>query len=305
MKTVKLNNDVKIPVIGLGTWRAKPGEVYKAIRWAIKVGYQQIDCAPVYGNEVEIGQAIHDAINEGDIKREQLFVTSKLWNDAHAPAEVLPALKKTLNDLQLEYLDLYLMHWPVALKKGVEMPQSADDMISLKDQPLDLTWAEMERAQLKGLVRSIGVSNFGPKKLADLIEKSEIVPAVNQVEYHPLLQQKELVDFCRKNGIALVAYSPLGSGKDVGVLNNPIIVEMSQRLKITPAQLVLAWGINNGVVVIPKSIHAERIQENYGAMGIKLDDADMEKIATLDEGKRILDGKILALGDYTVENIFE
>lgn len=307
MKSVKLNNEAEMPIIGLGTWQSKPGEVYQAIRWAIKLGYHHIDCAPIYGNEKEIGQALHDAVKEGDIKRENLFVTSKLWNDSHAKADVLPALKQTLEDLQLEYLDLYLMHWPVAQKKGVSMPSSDADMISLKNLPLETTWAAMEEVYQKGLVKAIGVSNFSQEKLSHLIEKATIVPSVNQVESHPFLQQNELLDYCRKNMIALTAYSPLGSGEHKSGLNlmeNDVIKEIAQRLKVSSAQVMLAWQINRGVISIPKSIHNERIKENFASQSIELDEEDMKKIASLDKKHRFINGDIFAKGDYTLENIW-
>lgn len=308
MKLVKLNNEIEMPIIGLGTWKAKPGEVYQAIRWAIKYGYRHIDCAPIYGNEKEIGQALADAVKEDDVKREEMFITSKLWNDSHAREDVVPALEQTLEDLQLEYLDLYLMHWPVAQKKGVEMPSDDGDMISLQDLPIELTWAGMEEAQMKGLAKAIGVSNFGKKKLGALMEKAEIMPSVNQVESHPLLQQNDLIDFCHKNMIAVTAYSPLGSGEHDGennLMENEIIKEIAKRLDITPAQVMIAWQVNRGVVSIPKSIHPDRIRENFAAQKFELDDEDMKKIASLDKNYRFIDGSVFAHGDYTVENIFE
>ena len=176
MKYIKLNTDAEMPIIGLGTWRSEPGEVYQSIRWAIKLGYKHIDCASVYENQKEIGQAIHDAIKEGDIKREELFVVSKLWNDSHAPENVRPAVEQTLEDLQLDYLDLYLVHWPVAQKKGTILPVKDEDWIPLKELPLELTWAEMEKLYNDGVVKAIGVSNFSAQKIGNLIEKAEIVP---------------------------------------------------------------------------------------------------------------------------------
>ena len=307
MKSVKLNTDYDMPMIGLGTWRSGPGEVYQTVRWAIKLGYRHIDCAPIYGNEKEIGQALPDAVAEGDIKREELFIASKLWNDMHAPEDVLPALKQTLADLQQDYLDLYMIHWPVAQKKGVPMPHRAEDMVSLKDMPLDLTWAEIEKAQQQGLIRTAGVSNFGAKRLGELIEKAEITPAVNQVESHPLLQQNDLIEFCRKNMIAVTAYSPLGSqhdGDETDLFRNEIIMEIAGRLNCTSAQVLLAWQLARGVSVIPKTVHEMRLKENFAASAVELDDEDMKKIASLDRGQRFIDGSSFAFGDYTADSIF-
>ncbi|MBQ8870806.1 MAG: aldo/keto reductase [Alphaproteobacteria bacterium] len=307
MKYVSLNTGAKMPVIGLGTFKSGAGEVYQAIRWALKLGYNHFDCAPIYGNQEEIGQAFYDAFKEDNLKREQIFVTSKLWNDSHNPQDVLLALEETLKQLNLEYLDLWLMHWPIAQKKGISIPQSADDMISLSQIPLSITYKQMEEAQKQGLTKAIGVSNFGQKNLEKIISECEIVPAVNQIESHPYLVQTELIDFCKKNMIAVTAYSPLGAGEHISqesLLEDNTIVEIAQKLNITPAQVLLSWQINRGVVVIPKSVHETRLKENLQALNVALDSEDMQKISSLNKNHRYIDAKVFAYKDYTPDLIF-
>src|SRR5699024_9374339 len=196
MHTLRFENGDTLPQLGLGTWKSQPGEVYQAVKEAIRIGYRHIDCAHIYGNEAEIGQALEEAMADG-IKREELWITSKLWNNAHHPRNVKPALETTLRNLRLDYLDLYLMHWPVAMRRIPGFPQSADDLISPETLPFTVTWQTMEECVNGGLTRHIGTSNFSARKLQRLLDAGRIGPAMNQVELHPYLQQDNLVEFCR------------------------------------------------------------------------------------------------------------
>lgn len=198
METIKLNNGRSIPTVGLGTWKSKPGEVASAVKTAIQAGYRHIDCAAVYGNEKEVGEALKSCIGSA-VNREDLFITSKLWNTKHNPSDVRPALMQTLSDLGLDYLDLYLIHWPIALKDGDEpFPKDADGkLIYAYHDPYD-TWQAMETLVNDGLVRAIGLSNFNSKQVDDIISKSQIKPAVLQVECHPYLNQAQLIKHCKE-----------------------------------------------------------------------------------------------------------
>ncbi|KAL2621138.1 hypothetical protein R1flu_001343 [Riccia fluitans] len=284
---VTLNTGHKMPVIGLGTWQAKPGVVGAAVEAAIKVGYRHIDCAYSYRNEKEIGDALQKLFKEGVLRREDLWITSKLGNDSHGAEEAPKCLQKTMSDLQLEYLDLYLMHWPVSLKKGYSWPPEPHMYNSSKplEQDIKDTWQAMEKMVEEGKVRNIGVSNFSSKKLSGVLDYAKIVPAVNQVECQPMWRQDKLRTFMKTHNITVCAYSPLGTwgtaGITVNLLEQPVLKKISEKIGKTPAQVSLRWGIQIGNIVLPKSTRPERVKENFDVFNFALSKDDMAEIEKL------------------------
>ena len=260
--TVKLNNDVRMPILGLGVYQSPPGRVTRnAVNFALRVGYRHVDTARIYGNEADVGEAVR----EGGVPRGDLFVTTKLWNSDQGYDSTLRACEASLKRLGLDYLDLYLVHFPVPdLRKE--------------------TWSAMETLLKKGRCRAIGVSNFTIRHLEELIEESHVIPSVNQVEFHPFLYQKELLKYCQKRGIQVEAYSPLARGER---LKHPRIISLATKYSKTPAQLMIRWGIQHGLVVIPKSTREERIRENSQVFDFDISDDDMRSLDSLNEDLRL------------------
>lgn len=288
----------RIPALGLGTWKSSTGAVQAAVKEALAIGYRHIDCAPIYMNEAEVGRALKEAF-AGGLDRKSLWLTSKLWNDAHAPENVRPALEKTLTDLGVDSLDLYLIHWPIVFQPGVLFAGKAEQYLTLEQIPIIETWRAMEECVAAGLVRHIGVCNFSLNKLDALRQQATIKPAMNQVELHPYLQQTAMLEYCRQHAILLTAYSPLGSGDrpaalkksdEPSLLANPVIGEIAAKHKATPGQVLLAWALGRGTVAIPKSVNPDRQRQNLAAADLALDQGDMQAITGLDRGYRFVDG---------------
>jgi methylglyoxal/glyoxal reductase len=264
--TTTLYNGVKMPWFGLGVFKVEEGpELVNAVKIAIKHGYRSIDTAAIYGNEEGVGQAIHEAMAEYDINREDLFITSKVWNADLGYKSTIEAYETSLRKLGLDYLDLYLIHWPVE-DKYVE------------------AWRALETIYKEGKVKAIGVSNFQVHHLQDLMKDAEIKPMVNQVEYHPRLTQQEVKTFCDNNGIQFEAWSPLMQGQ---LFDNPLLKEIANKFNKTVAQVILRWDIQNGVITIPKSTKELRIIENSTIFDFELTKEDMEQINNLNQNHRV------------------
>ncbi|XP_026750621.2 aldo-keto reductase family 1 member B1-like [Galleria mellonella] len=296
---VRFNNGLNCPILGLGTWQAIRGEeskVYEAVCDAIDIGYRHIDGAHLYGNEKEVGQAIKEKISQGVVKRENLFVTSKLWNTFHSPDWVETAVKLSLSDLGLEYLDLYLIHWPMAYKEGYDLePVDENGKTIFSDVDYVDTWRAMEKLVEKGLVKSIGVSNFNTKQIDRVLEIAKIKPVTNQVEVHPYLYQQKLYDFCNTRDIVLTAYSPLGSpqrpwaqAEDPNVLEDPVVKKIAAKHGKTPAQVIIRSAVDRGIIVVPKSASKKRLAENFDIWDFKLSNDDQKEISRLDRNFRVI-----------------
>lgn len=293
-RRIKLNDGNSIPVLGLGTWKSSKDSIGNAVRFALtQGGYTHIDCASIYRNEPEIGEVFKD-IFKNQVKREKVFITSKLWNTQHHPKDVEKACKKTLSDLNLKYLDLYLMHWGIAFKPGDNL-EPLDKKGKVITAPISIgdTWVAMEKLVKKGLVKSIGVCNFTGMMLVDLLSYAKIKPALNQIELHPYNTQEQLITFCKDKNIAVTAYSPLGNPGLPGrqgpnLLEESIVKKIAKKYKKTPAQILLNWALNRGVIAIPKSLSPERISENINIFDFELTNEEQKEISLLNRNFRIV-----------------
>ena len=261
---LKLSNGVTIPGLGYGTYQTPPEDAYRAVTDALAVGYRHIDTAALYGNESGVGQAVKDS----GLKREEVFITSKLWNTERGYDKTMAAFEKTLAELGTDYLDLYLIHWPANEK------QFGQEAAALN---LD-TWRAFEDLYKAGKIKAIGVSNFMPNHLEALLAQAEIKPMVNQIEVHPGWPQTEAIRYCQRNDILVEAWAPLG---EAAALSNPVLAKIAAKYDHTPAQVCLRWEVQQGILPLPKSVHKERMAENTKLFDFELTEDEMDIIGAL------------------------
>lgn len=297
-----------MPAVGLGLWKIEKSATADVVRDAIEIGYRHLDSAADYGNELEVGQGISKALNEGLCSREELWITSKLWNTYHRPEHVEAACRKTLSDLGVDYLDLYLIHFPISLAfvdfetryppEWLFDPGAAEPRMQIEPVPLSATWQAMEDLQRKGLVKNIGVCNYNTALLHDLMAYAEIKPAMLQIESHPYLTQEALLHAAADYGISVTAFSPLGAlsyvaldmaQENESVLTKEVVIAAAQRLGRSPAQVVLRWGIQRGTAVIPKTVNPDRLRENLALFDFELSNDEMDAIGALNLNRRFND----------------
>jgi D-xylose reductase len=308
MWSIPLANGDMMPAVGLGLWKVPRLEAADLVRQAIQKGYRHFDSACDYGNEAEVGSGLQAALAAGECRRDELWITSKLWNTYHRREHVRPAVERTLHDLRLDYLDLYLIHFPIALEfipfdvryppGWIHDPADTQPRMQPARVPLAETWAGMEDLVSAGLVRNIGVCNFGVSLIRDLLNFATIRPTVLQVELHPYLTQEKLLRFCHEAHIGVTGFSPLGASSYVAlgmaaasesVLNEAVVCAIAKQHGKTPAQVVLRWGVQRGTAVVPKTVRVDRLAENLAIFDFELSEDEMWAISGLNVNRRFND----------------
>lgn len=322
---IKTTNGSLLPALGLGTWKIPDAQAPQLVTESIRLGYRHFDCACDYGNEAAVGNGFSQGFAAGLCRREDLWITSKLWNNYHHPKHVRLACERSLKDLQVDYLDLYHVHFPIALEYvpfdlryppgWFHDPKAAQPAMKPAQVPIADTWGAMEELVQAGLVKQIGVCNFGTSLLRDLLSYARIRPSVLQIELHPYLTQEKLLRYCQTEQIAVTAFSPLGAlsyfslgmaKPEESVLEHPVVQAIAAKLRRTPAQVVLRWGVQRGTAVIPKTSNPGRLRENLGVFEFELSAADMTAITALNRNRRFNDpGDFCELAFNTFYPIYE